>query len=67
MEEKKNAMMIIHVHTFNDLLLKAGKFEDFSKKGTLQLRIAEQERKRQKKKQRMHEFYDQYQDRFMTT
>ena len=67
MEEKENAMMNIHVHTVNDLVLKAGKYEDFRKKGTLQLRIAEQERRRQKKQQRMQEFYVLYQDRFMMT
>ena len=67
MEEKENAMMNIDVHTVNNLVLKAAKYEDFKKKGTLQLRISEQERKKQKKKQRMHEFYDQCQDRFMTT
>ena len=66
MEEKENAMMNIHVHTVNDLLLKAGKFEDF-RKGTLQLRIAEQERRWQKKQKRMQGFYVLYQDRFIKT
>ena len=67
MEDKKNAMMNIHVHTVNDLLLKAGKSEDFRKKRTLQLRIAEQERRWQKKQKRMQGFYVLYQARFIKT
>ena len=35
MEEKENAMMNIHVHTVNNLVLKAGKHEDFRKKRNL--------------------------------
>ena len=32
MEEKENAMMNIHVQTVSNLVLKAGKYEDFRKK-----------------------------------
>ena len=41
MEEKENTKMNIHVHTFANLVLKAGKYENIRKKGTLQLRSAE--------------------------
>lgn len=35
MEEKENAMMNIHVHTVNDLVLKAGKYENIRTKRNL--------------------------------